>query len=153
MLAFCFLSTSLYWILEYNAIRAIYGSQALLLAIVVVLAARTRPSRLAQTAVIVALALTFAGYVNQSLFIYSVKSHNAQVLRAREARFSESIRACTSPCIIDSGPLDEGLRPDWVLHPDYWNRYLAYVKAKYGPEKQITFRAAGREWTLPPTPR
>ena len=152
LLALCFLSTGLYWILEYNAIRAIYGSQVLLLAIVVVLAARTRPGRLARTTVIAALLLAFAGYVHQALFIYSVKSHNAEVLRATEARFSDSIRACTSPCIIESGPLDEGLRPDWVLHPDYWNRYLAYVKAKYGPEKQITFRVAGREVTLAAAP-
>ena len=152
LLALCFLSTGLYWILEYNAIRAIYGSQVLLLAIVVVLAARTRPGRLARTTVIAALLLAFASYVHQALIIYSVKSHNAGVLRATEARFSDSIRACTSPCIIESGPLDEGLRPDWVLHPDYWNRYLAYVKAKYGPEKQITFRVAGREFALPAGP-
>lgn len=152
LLTLCFLSTGLYWILEYDAIRAIYGSQVLLLAIVVVLAARTGPSRLAQASVIVALGLAFAGYVHQSLFIYGVKSHNAQVLRASEARFADSIRACASPCFIESGPLDEGLRPDWVLHPDYWNPYLEYVKAKYGPEKQITFRVAGREVTLAAAP-
>ncbi len=87
------------------------------------------------------LAVAFAGYLYQLSFIYGIKSHNAEVLRGREAELALRIRSCVSPCSIEFRPLNEGLKTDWVLPPEYWGRYLAYMKVKYGPEKEITFEA------------
>ena len=141
LLVLCFVSTAAYWVLEYSAPRAIYGSQVLFLAVFVWLVQCAAREVWARRLVVGGLAVAFAGYLYQLSSIYGIKSHNAEVLRGREAELVVMIRSCGSPCLIEFRPLDEGLQPDWVLPPDYWAPYLAYMKVKYGPEKEITFEA------------
>ncbi len=141
LLGLCFASTAAYWVLAYPAPRAIYGSQVLFLAVFVWLLLRAAREVWARRLVMGGLAVAFAGYLYQLSFIYGIKSHNAEVLRRREAELAMMIRSCDSPCSIEFPPLDKGLKTDWVLPPDYWGPYLAYMKVKYGPEKEITFEA------------
>ena len=140
LLVLCFVSTAAYWVLGYAAPRAIYGSQVLFLAVFVWLVLSTAREVWARRLVMGGLAVAFAGYLYQLSFIYGIKSHNAEVLLGREAELAVRIRSCGSPCLIEFRPLHEGLETDWVLPPDYWVPYLAYMKVKYGPEKKITFQ-------------
>ena len=139
LLTLCFLSTATYWVLGYDAPRALYGSQVMFLAVLVWLVLRAGSNVWARRIVLCGLVLVFAGYLHQSFFIYEIKSHNARVVKAREAEFAASISECVSPCVIEFRPLDEGLRWDWVLPPEYWATFLEYMRTKYGPEKTITF--------------
>ncbi len=139
MLALCFVSTATYWVLAYPAPRAVYGSQVLFLAIVAWLGLRAAREGWARRVVAFGLAVLLAGYLYQLFFIYEIKSHNAQVLREREAVLAARMGTCAEPCVVEVGALDEGLREDWVLHPDYWTQYLIYVKARHGAGKEITF--------------
>ena len=141
LLGLCFASTAAYWVVAYPAPRAIYGSQVLFLAVLVWLVLCAAREVWARRLVAGGLAVAFAGYLYQLSFIYGIKSHNAEVLRGREAELALRIRSCVSPCSIEFRPLNEGLKTDWVLPPEYWGRYLAYMKVKYGPEKEITFEA------------
>ena len=139
LLLLCFVSTAAYWVLAYSAPRAIYGSQVLFLAIVAWLGLRAAREGWARRVVACGLAVLLAGYLYQLFFIYEIKSHNARVLRGREAELVERISSCSEPCVLEVGALDVGLRSDWVLPPDYWTPYLKYVKARYGAGKEITF--------------
>ena len=109
------------------------------MAILIALFAHAARSRLRTIIVFGGLTLLLIGYLQHSFFIYEIKSHNARVLQSREAEFAGAIRECGSSCVIEFRPLDEGLKTDWVLHPDYWTRYLDYMRAKYGAGKEITF--------------
>ena len=139
LLLACFASTEVYWVIEYGAPRAIYGSQVLFMAILIALLVHAARGRLRTIIAFGGLTLLLIGYLQHSSFIYEIKSHNARVLQSREAEFAAAIRECGSACVIKFRPLDEGLKTDWVLHPDFWARYLDYMRAKYGAGKEITF--------------
>ncbi|MEE8408728.1 MAG: hypothetical protein V3T05_03905, partial [Myxococcota bacterium] len=68
--ALCFLSTGVYWVLKYNAMRSIYGAQILFAATVVWLVLSTAQHLGSNRIVIAALVLLLSGYLSQSFAIY-----------------------------------------------------------------------------------
>jgi hypothetical protein len=46
---------------------------------------------------------------------------------------------CQEPCNIKLIDLDKGLRQDWVLYSDHWERFAKWVKNKYSINKEIKF--------------
>lgn len=138
-----FLSTGVYWLVAHHAIRAVYGSQILLYSIYVFLFLSTDKNRVKQSMASLALVLWMIAYAHQSYHVFSVKTRNAEILAAQEQTLGAMIAQCKSPCIVEHGALNAGLAPDWVLEPDYWPFYHAYLAAKYGPDKKISFRYTG----------
>jgi hypothetical protein len=140
LFAACFLSTAVYWVLEYPAIRAVYGSQIVFLAALGWLILQPAAEFGKRKLVAGALVFLLVGYVQQSLFIMRIKTDNARIMAASEAGLARRIARCESPCLIHHGNLNQGLEDDWVLPPDYWRRYFEYLSVKHGRGKQIRFQ-------------
>ena len=139
LLVGCFLSTAVYWVLDYDAMRAIYGAQIMFSAVMVWLIVQA--SRAGVRPIVVSIGLSALGvvFVMQSASIMRIKDHNAGVLAMREASLAKKIQACDSECVVQYEDLDSGLTQDWVLHPAYWNSYLEWLHQKYGRDKHVEF--------------
>ena len=142
LLAASLLSTSLYWVLDYNAMRAIYGAQIMFVAAMIWLVVQASRTGVRPVAVGAALLALAAGFVGQSVSVMRIKDHNAQVLAVREASLAAKIEACNSTCVVPYEDLDAGLAKDWVLHRHYWHSYLERLHYKYGRNKHIEFVSA-----------
>jgi hypothetical protein len=139
-LLLCFVSTALYWLLAYSAIRSIYGTQIMFGAIVGCLAvSAAQQSHKAQRLIMILLIVLLASYVLQIRSIVGIKSHNAIVLAEREADMAAALTSCQSPCTISYRPLNEGLMKDWVLPESFWSSYLTYIRMKYAANKDVYF--------------
>lgn len=127
-----FVSTGAYWVLNYSAIRAIYGSQLVFAAAMVWLAVQASRSGVRHSAVALALSAIGFGFVAQTVKITQVKDYNSHILEDKERALRSKIVACGEACLIEYEPLDLGLRQDWVLPPPYWEYYLDRLAARYG---------------------
>ena len=135
-----FASSAIYWILQYSAMRALYGPQILFAALLfslVVMADRMQPRY--HMLFIIFLGVLGCAYLQQTVKILNIRHFNASVLAAQETQLVQQMRACPAECEIEHGALDRGLRRDWVLHKDYWGHYLEFMAAKYAPNKTIRF--------------
>ena len=85
------------------------------------------------------------GFLTHQRELWSVKEHNAAVLREREMAWRSELEQCATPCRLIYGDLSANLLPDWVMPPDFWEPYLNWLHMKYAPEKQVTFARAEPE--------
>jgi hypothetical protein len=138
----CFASTASYWVLGYNAPRALYGAGLLFGTAVgwlVYLFMSRAENRWTPRLV---SGLLLAAYVAQTLVIFSFKNHNASVLARRERGISAAIASCAEPCTLRVARPDSGLARDWVVPRPYWNTYLRWVQARHAPQRRVTFEIA-----------
>jgi len=133
----CVVATTIHWVLGYKAPRALYGAQIYVnLILLLFLFLFTAKTNLYKYIFIMILFLLF---INESIFIFKIKDSNYDVLYEHELVLVQEMNNCQEPCNIKLIDLDKGLRQDWVLYSDHWERFAKWVKNKYSINKEIKF--------------
>jgi hypothetical protein len=133
-LASAILTTAIFWPFGHLAYRALFGSQIYILTILSFVLVKLKSK------IKYFLAFFFLIFTIQNFRVYSIKDKNYHVLEKRSAELIIKMQSCLPPCVLEVSGLNEGLRRDWVLHPDYWEFFIQWLHKKHFPDKDITFK-------------
>ncbi len=137
ILGLVLVSGAVFFILNYNAPRALYGAHlftcSLLAVGIFVLRKRTW-----QVSAVALLFLSSAFFL-QSRMIFETKDANHKQITLKVHDLKTSLELCEEPCSIVLKDLEEGLKRDWVLDSANWLDFGNYVHQKFLPEKKIHF--------------
>lgn len=134
LLAAPYLATSILWVFGHAAPRALFGAQILASGVLFYLITALPPRTAKRVAAVLIVVFTTA-----TASILIVKTKNTRILVNRELEWRDKMNACEAPCRLEISKLDQGIANDFVLHRDFWESFLYYVKNKYAITKPIDF--------------